>query len=241
MALSKLNLKWESKPRRFLIIHKDSDLEFIGLKVGELINWLFVDDGEHGTETELVGVYPALLKQTLLVTTSSKVVFFSENDHLPDDFDLIITLGGDGTVLLAAWLFQGHAPPIVPFHFGTLGFLNVFNWEHMESRMTTILNSGSRFNSRMRLNCKVHRQAKADPSTSLTTTEFNVLNEIVVERGASPFMSVLEIFGDGKYLTTVQADGVAIATPTGSTAYSVPSYYCCILFIFHLLTCTFTS
>lgn len=50
---------------------------------------------------------------------------------------------------------------------------------------------------------------------------FQVLNEVVIDRGPSPYMSSLELYGDDRHLTTVQADGLAIATPTGSTAYSV--------------------
>ena len=67
----------------------------------------------------------------------------------------------------------------------------------------------------MRLNCQVFKKSSCEVAS------FNVLNEIVIERGASPFMSILDFYGDGNHLTKVQADGVAIATPTGSTAYSV--------------------
>jgi NAD+ kinase len=50
---------------------------------------------------------------------------------------------------------------------------------------------------------------------------FQILNDLVVDRGPSPYMSQLEVFGDDKHLTTVQADGLVVSTPTGSTAYSV--------------------
>ncbi|RUS26808.1 ATP-NAD kinase-like domain-containing protein [Jimgerdemannia flammicorona] len=57
--------------------------------------------------------------------------------------------------------------------------------------------------------------------TTVPTESFEVLNDLVVDRGPSPYMSLLELFGDNQHLTTVQADGLAIATPTGSTAYSL--------------------
>ncbi|KNE71396.1 hypothetical protein AMAG_15632 [Allomyces macrogynus ATCC 38327] len=55
----------------------------------------------------------------------------------------------------------------------------------------------------------------------ITTETFQVLNELVVDRGPSAYMSQLELFGDERHLTTVQADGLVVSTPTGSTAYSL--------------------
>lgn len=57
--------------------------------------------------------------------------------------------------------------------------------------------------------------------TTVPVERYHVINDLVVDRGPSPYVSLLELFGDDKHLTTVQADGLAISTPTGSTAYSV--------------------
>lgn len=57
--------------------------------------------------------------------------------------------------------------------------------------------------------------------TTVPVEKYQVINDLVIDRGPSPYMSLLELFGDDKHLTTVQADGLAISTPTGSTAYSV--------------------
>ena len=57
--------------------------------------------------------------------------------------------------------------------------------------------------------------------TTVPVEKYHVINDLVVDRGPSPYVSLLELFGDDKHLTTVQADGLAISTPTGSTAYSV--------------------
>ena len=68
--------------------------------------------------------------------------------------------------------------------------------------------------------------------TTIPCETYEVLNELVVDRGPSSYMSMLELFGDERHLTTVQADGLVIATPTGSTAYSVSTNsYCC--FFYH--------
>lgn len=222
--LLKSNVIWENHPRKILIVHKETDLEFISLKVGELIQWIIDQWQENSYSIDMIGIYPSVLKDICPVK-HDKLVYIENNVHFLHDIDLIVTLGGDGTVLLAAWLFQEHVPPIVPFHFGTLGFLTIFNWDNFSHRLSSILRNGSRFNTRMRLSCQI---TKIKDESVL---EYNVLNEIVIERGASPFMSILDLFGDDKFLTKIQADGVAVATPTGSTAYSVYNIKTCSLCI----------
>ncbi|KAJ1569732.1 hypothetical protein HK096_002154 [Nowakowskiella sp. JEL0078] len=149
--------------------------------------------------------------------------------------DFIITLGGDGTVLFAAWLFQRKVPPIIPFHLGSLGFLGVFDFSKFRLSIMRILESNNvRMNFRMRFACTIYRKVKSEaivntPTTSCGTDEvkndheqtFQILNDLVVDRGPSPYMSQLELFGNDKHLTTVQADGLVVGTPTGSTAYSL--------------------
>lgn len=165
----------------------------------------------------------------------------SNNDsNFPStSIDLIISLGGDGTVLKAAWLFQGIVPPILPFHLGTLGFLTVFDFDQFPSTLDRVLRVSERrtsgplattttnedhpavrVNIRMRLECVIVR-VSPDGSTLEPLRSCHVLNEIVIERGPSPVMATLELVGDGLLLTTVHADGLIIATPTGSTAYSL--------------------
>ncbi|ORZ28846.1 ATP-NAD kinase-like domain-containing protein [Lobosporangium transversale] len=71
---------------------------------------------------------------------------------------LAVTLGGDGTVLYTAWMFQSRVPPIVSFHLGSLGFLTNFNFEHYQQTMTNILRGeGMNLNIRMRLQCSVYK------------------------------------------------------------------------------------
>ena len=64
-------------------------------------------------------------------------------------------------------------------------------------------------------------ESKIPCYTTVPRETYEVLNELVVDRGPSSYISKLELFGDERHLTTVQADGLVIATPTGSTAYSV--------------------
>jgi NAD kinase len=212
--LTKANVRWDYPATNFLIIHKETDSEFFYERLLELITFLKQRCERLQIPEYRIGVFPKNIDAKSHSSLDS-VTFYEYENEVETNYDLVLTLGGDGTVLLAAWLFQDHVPPIVPFHFGTLGFLTVFNWEGFETRLEAILSQGCRFNSRMRLACSIYR------SQQDKIAEYSVLNEIVIERGASPYMSILNLYGEDRFLTTIQADGVAIATPTGSTAYSV--------------------
>ncbi|KAF9933098.1 NAD(+) kinase [Linnemannia zychae] len=231
---------------------------------------------------------------------------------------LAITLGGDGTVLYTAWLFQQRVPPIVAFHLGSLGFLTNFSFESYKPTMTNIIGGeGMNLNLRMRLQCSVYKyedepaimpllekpsaikplDAPHSPSSSANVEDededdkneslrqsiediqraeimrrvkildskygtevadlavchergrtllsrpsrplnqhrvgvnegenfkpkdmWQVLNEVTVDRGSNAGMVQLELFVDGNHVTTILADGLVIATATGSTAYSL--------------------
>lgn len=78
----------------------------------------------------------------------------TDSPHL---FDLVITLGGDGTVLFASWLFQTTVPPVLPFSLGSLGFLTNFDFTNSEKVINSIVDDGIRVNLRMRFTCTVYR------------------------------------------------------------------------------------
>ncbi|KAF1946016.1 ATP-NAD kinase [Clathrospora elynae] len=143
----------------------------------------------------------------------------------PEIFDLVLTLGGDGTVLFTSWLFQRIVPPILSFSLGSLGFLTNFEFAQYRPALDKIMcETGMRVNLRMRFTCTVYRSQKhAAPGspTHIEAEQFEVLNELVIDRGPSPYVSNLELFGDNTLLTVVQADGCIFSTPTGSTAYSL--------------------
>ncbi|CUS14154.1 unnamed protein product [Tuber aestivum] len=137
----------------------------------------------------------------------------------PETFDLVLTLGGDGTVLFTSWLFQRIVPPILSFSLGSLGFLTNFQFESYKEHLNKVLAEGMRVNMRMRFTCTVYRD-EGDGQMS-EGDQFEVLNELVIDRGPSPYVSNLELYGDDDLLTVVQADGCIFSTPTGSTAYSL--------------------
>lgn len=124
----------------------------------------------------------------------------------PHSFDFVITLGGDGTVLYASWLFQRVVPPILSFALGSLGFLTKFDFEQYQSTLTRAFKEGVTVSLRLRFEGTVMRSqhhykktgAKADLVEELIGDEcdndrthkpdrtFEILNEIVVDRGPNP-------------------------------------------------------
>lgn len=137
--------------------------------------------------------------------------FIEKNNNL---IDLVITLGGDGTVLYVSNIFQKNVPPVMSFSLGSLGFLTNFEFENYDKSIEKVFTKKITAKLRMRLSCIVVKE-------SGEIVERQVLNELVIDRGPSPFISNLEVYGNGSLLTVAQADGLIIATPTGSTAYSL--------------------
>jgi NAD+ kinase len=138
----------------------------------------------------------------------------------PEKFDLVLTLGGDGTVLFTSWLFQRIVPPILSFSLGSLGFLTNFEFGKYKEDLNAVMGDvGMRVNLRMRFTCTVFRAVAArgaEPEAVEEGEQFEVLNELVIDRGPSPYVSNLELYGDNELLTVVQADGCIFSTPTGT-------------------------
>ncbi|KAJ5493334.1 NAD(+) kinase [Penicillium diatomitis] len=143
----------------------------------------------------------------------------------PEKFDLVLTLGGDGTVLFTSWLFQRVVPPVLCFSLGSLGFLTNFEFAEYKTHLNAVMGDvGMRVNLRMRFTCTVFRKDRSKGAEADAVEEgeqFEVLNELVIDRGPSPYVSNLELYADNELLTVVQADGCIFSTPTGSTAYSL--------------------
>jgi NAD+ kinase len=221
-------MEWQGTlPRTFVLVHKEHDSAVLLPHLWGIVDWILFKSSEGGRST--VWLHSSLRLEVeehegLAPLLDKKIKFWDENVDGIGAVDLVITLGGDGTVLTAAWLFQGVVPPIVPFHFGTVGFLNVFGIEGYESKLARIITEGGRVNLRMRLHCTLRRNGILETDGDDEKGKgkhFQVMNEVVVDRGACPYMASLDIFADGYLITNVQADGLIVATPTGSTAYSL--------------------
>lgn len=133
----------------------------------------------------------------------------------PEKFDLVLTLGGDGTVLFTSWLFQRIVPPTLSFSLGSLGFLTTFEYDRFREHLNRVMgDEGMKINLRMRFTCTVYRDGLSGREME-EGEQFEVLNELVIDRGPSPYVSNLELYGDNELLTVVQADGCIFSTPTG--------------------------
>jgi NAD+ kinase len=148
--------------------------------------------------------------------------FRDGRDDLTDRIDFIICLGGDGTLLYASLLFQQSVPPVMAFHLGSLGFLTPFQFHNFQDQVTNVLEGHAALTLRSRLRCIIVRKNEkkeiegqngralteaSSGSSSLPSTNILVLNEVVIDRGPSPYLSNIDLFLDGKHITSVQGDG----------------------------------
>lgn len=137
----------------------------------------------------------------------------------PDDLiiekaDILVVMGGDGTLLSVVRRLQGRPTPILGVNFGSLGFLTEIALDELNDTMEGILAGKMRVGERMMLNAYVRRGGEI-------VSEHPVLNDVVIHSGALARIIVLETFVDDAVLTTYRADGLIISSPTGSTAYSL--------------------
>jgi NAD+ kinase len=128
--------------------------------------------------------------------------------------DLVIVLGGDGTVLGSARDAAPHGTPVLAVDLGTFGFLSEVKAADLHAAMEQILRGDFRIEERHMVQATIRRNGK-EISTSTG------LNDAVITRGALSRMIRLQAFINGQYVALYPADGIIISTPTGSTAYSL--------------------
>ena len=132
----------------------------------------------------------------------------------PSDLFCVFVLGGDGTFLSAVRWIGDQAIPILGIKFGEVGFLAETAEENLIPAVETVLNEQFVTEQRMRLLVTVTLKDKE-------IARETVLNDIVINKGALARLAHIETYIDSHYLTTYSADGLIVATPTGSTAYSL--------------------
>ena len=135
-----------------------------------------------------------------------------------DDFvklDFILTLGGDGTILSLARAVGDRGTPILGIHLGELGFLAEVVLEDMFTRLDEVVAGDYNIQKRMVIKCIVNNGSEPQA--------FYALNDIVVDRGKSHRLLNCELLANDDFVAKYNADGLIVATPTGSTAYSLAS------------------
>jgi len=136
-----------------------------------------------------------------------------KQEEIPSKSDLIIVLGGDGTLLSVARLTHPFDVPILAVNLGSLGFLTEVTLPNMYRTLEQVLKGESTIERRMLLNAFLKRNGE------ITRNDL-ALNDVVIHKNAARIVN-LEVHVNGQYMTSYRADGLIIATPTGSTAYSL--------------------
>ena len=207
--------------KRIGIISKRNKPEAVAV-TRNLVEWLRPRGVEVYIEEEMEEHFSGLLLGSHL-----KIV---DRKELPSLVEMIIVLGGDGTLLSVARLVGVHEVPILGVNLGGLGFLTEITLEELYRVLERVIQGDFITDERVVLNAAVIRRGER-------MAEFTVLNDAVINKGALARIIDLETTINGEYLTTFKSDGLIISTPTGSTAYNLsaggpivyPSLHCIIV------------
>lgn len=132
-------------------------------------------------------------------------------EHFGDGLDVAISLGGDGTMLRTVEMVAEAGIPVIGINVGQLGYLTEVDPEHARMALKRFLSGAYEIEDRMLLSVQASRAELA---------EHIALNEAVIEKTPSGHTVRIDVSVDGQFFTTYAADGLIVATPTGSTAYS---------------------
>jgi len=128
--------------------------------------------------------------------------------------DMIIVLGGDGTLLSVARLTINNGIPILGVNLGGLGFLTEVTLDELYPTLEKIITGEFIIDERMMLMTHIHRQGER-------LAQSPVLNDVVINHGVVARMIILDIYVNSQFVTSLRGDGLIISTPTGSTAYAL--------------------
>ncbi len=158
-----------------------------------------------------------LISDTILFKRSSLTEkinkkYFLKDKNIYKRSDIIISIGGDGTMLATSYQAQFYDKPVLGVNMGKLGFLAEASLDQLDTFIDDLKNNRIKVDERMIIcgECKGHKVEK-----------LYAINDIVIEKGGWPKMIELTVYVNDEYVTTFGADGVIVATPTGSTGYSI--------------------
>ena len=155
--------------------------------------------------------YHALLKDK--ITLNSKTTVFTEHDDIKSDFDYLLSLGGDGTLLDTLTLVRNSNIPILWINTGRLGFLSSTGKEDIEDAVDALKNKTYKVDKRTLLHL--------DSNKPLFGGVNYALNEFSIHKKDTSSMITIHTYINGELLNSYWADGLIVATPTGSTGYSL--------------------
>jgi len=137
-----------------------------------------------------------------------------ETDKLAGEVDLMLVLGGDGTMIATARLIGDQEVPVLGINYGGLGYLAEFRIEELFSALESILSGNYRLDRRVMLAVEL-RRGNDPPKTS------RVLNDVVINKSALARIIEIETYFDHYFVNAFRSDGLIVSTPTGSTAYNL--------------------
>jgi NAD+ kinase len=169
--------------------------------VPQLLTWLT----EHGATAVMDAETASCLNRGEICKTRHQIV---------NEADLLLVLGGDGTILAASREAAPLGVPVLPINLGGLGFLTSFTLEELYPALEDALAGRAAVSERVMLLAERTHNGNV-------LTQQRVLNDAVVHKGTLARMIELELHIDGSFVCRYRADGLIVATPTGSTAYSM--------------------
>lgn len=207
--------------KRIGIIAKQNKPEAVAI-TGQLVKWL----GAKGIEVFL----EEGIREAIPLTQPGSCVSGVKKEEIPSRAEMIIVLGGDGTLLSLARLMGRHEVPILGVNLGGLGFLTEITLDELYRVLERVMGGDFVTDERVVLKVGVIRREER-------LAEFIVLNDAVINKGALARIIDIETTINGEYLTTFKSDGLILSTPTGSTAYNLsaggpivyPSLHCIII------------
>lgn len=137
-----------------------------------------------------------------------------QKKEIPELADLIIVLGGDGTLLSVARLTAHHDVPLLAVNIGSLGFLTSTPQDELYTSLDSVFKGDFTVSRRMTIDVKVIAESRI-------IKEMTLLNDAVINKAALARIIDIQTYIDGHYVTTYKSDGLIISTPTGSTGYSL--------------------
>jgi NAD+ kinase len=154
------------------------------------------------------------LDRSQIQTETGCAVETLEHSELVKAVDLIVVLGGDGTMIATARMVGDHGTPVLGINYGTLGYLADFTHEEMLPALQSILDGTYTLDRRLMLAAEVYRGGEK-------LLHDRVLNDVVISKSALARIIEIETVIDRKFVNCFRADGLIISTPTGSTAYNL--------------------
>ncbi len=195
----------KSEIRRIGVLLKPNHPEAVQT-LCRLVEWL----GERGI-TPVVG---PRVEELNIKNQTGCLIEMVEHEEMAESVDMIVVLGGDGTMIATARMLGDHERPVLGINYGTLGYLAEFRVEEMLPALESILEGRYELDRRMMVSARLYRGDEPQ-------AHVRVLNDVVISKSALARIIEIDTRLNDQFVNRFRADGLIISTPTGSTAYNL--------------------